>query len=93
VYGAVREHGGGVVDIGGALGVADDGDQAACVCSQLTQRIGSVGEEVLLEQQVLGPVSASSGNRMSSAPASRAPLMPSRIRCALPSMSPTVAFI
>ena len=56
VHGAVGEDGGGVVDVLGALGKADDGDEPARVGGQLAQRRRRVGEEVLLEQQILGRV-------------------------------------
>ena len=52
----VGEDGGGVVDVLGALGEADDGDEPVRLAGQLAQRGGGVGEEVLLEQQVLGRV-------------------------------------
>ena len=53
---AVGEHGGGVVDVVGPLGVADDRDDPLDAGGDPLQRGARVGEEVLLEQQVLGRV-------------------------------------
>ena len=53
---AVGEDRGRVVDVLGALGVADDRDDAGRGGGEAVQRRARVGEEVLLEQQVLGRV-------------------------------------
>ena len=56
VNGAVGEHRGGVEHVLGALGEADHRDDPARVRGELLERVARVGEEVLLEQQVLGRV-------------------------------------
>ena len=54
---AVGEDRRGVVDVLGALGVADDRDDAASpAAASRSQRRARVGEEVLLEQEVLGRI-------------------------------------
>ena len=53
---SVGEDRGGVVDVQAALGVADDRDDAGRVLRDALDRRARVGEEVLLQQQVLGRV-------------------------------------
>ena len=53
---ALGEHGRGVVDVLGALGEPDDRHEAVRLLGQLVQRRSRVGQETLLEQQVLGRV-------------------------------------
>ena len=53
LHGAVGEDRGSVVDVLRALGVADDRDDAGRLRGEALQRRSRVGEEVLLEQQVL----------------------------------------
>ena len=56
LHAAVGEHRGGVVDVVGALGEADERDDALRVGGDPLDRRARVGQEVLLEQQVLGRV-------------------------------------
>jgi hypothetical protein len=56
LHGAVGAHRRGVVGVLGALGEADDRHDALGVGSDALDRGACVGEEVLLEQQVLGRV-------------------------------------
>ena len=89
---AAGEHRERVVDVVGALGEADQRDDALRLGRRRSASASCAAcEEVLLEQQVLGRVagSTSSGNSTSSAPASRARAMFSRTSRALPSRSPT----
>src|SRR5439155_17420739 len=51
---AVGQHGGGVVDVLGPHGEPDDGDDAGRLRRQPVDGAAGVGEEVLLEQEVLG---------------------------------------
>jgi len=57
---AAGQYGGGVVDVLGPLGEADQGDDVVGLGRQPLDGGAGVGEEVLLEQQVLGRVA---GNR------------------------------
>jgi len=54
--GAVRADREGVVDVLGALGEADEGDEVARLGGEVLERRARVAQEVLLEQQVLGRV-------------------------------------
>ena len=56
LHAAVGEDGGGVVDVVGPLGEADDGDDVARLARDVVERPARVAQEVLLEQQILGRV-------------------------------------
>ena len=92
-----REHGGGVVDVLGALGEADDRDDpVAPRAASSLQRARRVGEEVLAQQQVLGRVAGErelGEQHELGAGRARPRDARARSRSALPAMSPTVAFI
>ena len=54
---AVREHGCGVVDVGGAVGEADDGDDPVRLLGEAVDRVARVAQEVFLVEEVLRRVS------------------------------------
>ncbi len=93
---AVREHGRRVVDVLGALREAHQGDDALRLRGELVERVArrrrgspSSGAGPRADSRC----SVSSGNTTSAAPPSRAALVHSAMRRALPAMSPTVGLI
>ncbi len=56
MHDAVGEHGGGVVDVGRALGKADDGNDPVGLRCELVQRRAGGCQEALAQQQILGRV-------------------------------------
>ena len=89
---AVRADRGRVGEVAAGLGEADDRGEPAGARGQLLERLGRLGHERRLQQQVLGRVPGERelgerdrGRRRPRRPARR----PSRIRAALPARSPT----
>ena len=93
LYAAAGEHGAGVVDVVGELWEADQRHDPVGRGGDPLERRARVGEEVLLEQQVLGRIA---GHRelgeqdQLRRPLRRASCRLATIRRSLPAMSPTV---